>query len=269
MLGSRARGWRVLAGTTVGAAGLVLTTATQVSADPANYPTAYRFAGMPTVGALFHGPTDSGSHYCSASVVDSNSQDLILTAAHCVTGRGTSLVFVPDYRDGTDPYGLWDVTAAYADSAWISKQNSQDDFAFLRVKPGSGQKHTLQQEVGGNRLTINRSYKLRTRVVGYTEGNDDEPIRCTNGTYDYYRYVGFHCYGYVGGTSGGPFLVDINSSTDRGDVDGVIGGLHQGGCDNWTSYSSYFGPAVQSLYNTANAGQDPAGLPAPKSDGCP
>ena len=68
------------------------------------------FNGVPTVGALFF-TTGSGRHYCTASVVDSDTEDLVITAAHCVYGSGyaTHLEFVPGYQDGREPYGAWAV----------------------------------------------------------------------------------------------------------------------------------------------------------------
>jgi hypothetical protein len=41
------------------------------------------FNGVRTVGALFY-TTGSKAHFCTASVVDSATLNLILTAAHCV-----------------------------------------------------------------------------------------------------------------------------------------------------------------------------------------
>lgn len=39
----------------------------------------------PATGALFDGPAeDPGDHFCSASVVESTTGDLVVTAAHCV-----------------------------------------------------------------------------------------------------------------------------------------------------------------------------------------
>src|SRR5215467_15159468 len=45
-----------------------------------------------TIGPLFgHGVT--GTHHCTASVLDSPGGDLILTAAHCVAGSGAGMLF--------------------------------------------------------------------------------------------------------------------------------------------------------------------------------
>src|SRR5579859_3244814 len=75
---------------------------------------ALAFGGVATVGALF--PADATGlrtgcgHFCTASVVHSPSGDLAVTAAHCVTGGTSPVVFVPGYHDGIAPYGTWQVT---------------------------------------------------------------------------------------------------------------------------------------------------------------
>jgi Trypsin len=93
------------------------------------------FAGTPAVGALF--TTSDGRldrHFCSGSVLDSPNGDLVITAAHCVTGTSGTIDFVPGYDNGATPYGTWTVTKVYVDQAWSSAQNPDDDFAILQVR---------------------------------------------------------------------------------------------------------------------------------------
>jgi hypothetical protein len=61
----------------------------------------------------------------------------------------------------------------------------------------------------------------------------------------------FDCGGYANGTSGGPFLADVNPKTGQGAVIGVIGGYEQGGLTPQVSYSSVFGSNVAALYRAA------------------
>ena len=96
------------------------------------------FSGTPAVGALF---TMSGGrlgdHFCTASVVHSRGGDLLITAAHCLTGRPIGqpggIVFVPAFHDGESPYGSWQITAVFVDSAWSSRHDPDDDVAFLQA----------------------------------------------------------------------------------------------------------------------------------------
>jgi hypothetical protein len=95
-------------------AGLALAAAASASAA-AGGPTAAAAPRSLAVGALF-GLTARGtlgSHFCTATVVDSPRGDVVVTAAHCVSGwKAGSLAFVPGYRDGAAPRGIWNVAAA-------------------------------------------------------------------------------------------------------------------------------------------------------------
>ena len=58
---------------------------------------------------------------------------------------------------------------------------------------------------------------------------------------------------YPDGTSGSPFLVQMNQATGEGTVAGVIGGYQQGGDSPSVSYSIAFGSNVGTLYQSAAA----------------
>src|SRR5579875_3883750 len=77
------------------------------------------FNGVPTVGALFM-TNGLKRHFCTASVVNSLTADLVLTAAHCVYGSSpaTHIEFVPGYHDGLQPYGAWPVQTVTVASGW-------------------------------------------------------------------------------------------------------------------------------------------------------
>ena len=60
---------------------------TQTASPPPGTPTATSFGGVPTIGALFY-TTGSSAHFCTASVVDSKRENLIMTAAQCVYSNG-------------------------------------------------------------------------------------------------------------------------------------------------------------------------------------
>ena len=64
----------------------------------------------------------------------------------------------------------------------------------------------------------------------------------------------FDCGGYTDGTSGGPFLADVNAKTGQGKVIGVIGGYQQGGYTPAVSYSSVLGASAAAVYKAAVAG---------------
>jgi V8-like Glu-specific endopeptidase len=227
---------------------------------------AQTFAGTPTVGALFRSAS-TNSHSCTASVVHSSRGNVLLTAAHCISGTGAGYVFAPGFDHGDAPYGRWTVTAAYLDRAWLTRQDPHRDFAFLTVAPQliGGQSKQIERVTGGNRIRLRLHRGDSITVPAYPAGSDNGAITCTAPIGFRGVYPAFDCDPYVGGTSGSPFLL----RTARGTfVGGVIGGLHQGGCTSAVSYRPPFGQPAARAYARAAAGDAGDSAPAPGSDGC-
>ena len=247
--------------------GVAIPTAADASAPPGT-PTARAFDGIPTVGPLFPAGL-STPHACTASVLDSATADLIITAAHCLTGTASGWQFAPGYDRGRTPYGVWTVTAAYLDQRWVQRQDTQFDYAILRVghQQVKGQLRGLQDVTGGNELRLAPRIGLPITDVAYNAGINDQPITCTTPAYYTQRFPTFNCHGYVGGSSGSPWLARLPGSSKLA-VRGVIGGLHQGGCFDYTSYSPLFTAAARQLLQRAVAGGHSDVAPAAGSDGC-
>ena len=221
------------------------------------------------MGALFQGAWQSSPHFCTASVVNSPSGDVIATAAHCLSGNAKDLEFVPMYHDGLAPYGAWDVTGAYVSQRWTAHQDPQADFAFLTVgaQDAGGKERTVQGVVGGDPLVIGRPLPQATVVAGYPAGRGGQPVICLNQAVALRGYPSFRCGGFADGTSGGPWLADYNAQAGRGDLYGVTGGRHQGGCVSWVSFTSSFGADAMAVYERAATGEQgdvvPAARPVP------
>ncbi|MFH9348266.1 trypsin-like serine peptidase [Kitasatospora sp. NPDC017646] len=204
------------------------------------------------VGAVFT-RNAAGDHFCTASVVDSAGLNLVVTAAHCVwdpkIGQRSDLVFVPGYRNGDTPSGVWPLLAVTVDDGWKDHADPDVDVAFAVVQAQNGQQ--VQQVLGANKLGINRGYHVPVRVTGYP-GSSDVPITCANTTSEQSAsQLRIDCPDYTGGTSGSPWVTDFDPATRTGTVVGVIGGYQEGGNSPDTSYSSYFGDRVQALYDRA------------------
>lgn len=233
----------------------------------AKAPTATTFGGTPTVGALFV----SGLfplHICTASVVRSANRSVIVTAAHCIRGgTGEGYEFAPGFHDGKAPYGMWRVRSAYAAPGWIRHFNPHDDFAFLVVDPRTinGKVRRLQDVTGANRLGHTPAVGRKVSVVGYPLGIGGSPIHCTARVFRQGAFPGFHCNGFADGTSGGPWLATKHGVRH---VVGLIGGLHQGGCNAATSYSPPIGTAAHRALHRAGHGGRADHFPAPPGDGC-
>jgi V8-like Glu-specific endopeptidase len=225
--------------------------ATGHPAAPALNTRAWTSDGTPAVGALFT-TSRSGArarHFCSAAVVDSPAGDLLITAAHCLTGQG-QVVFVPGYAGGRAPYGAWTVTRVVLAPQWTSSADPDDDVAFLMVsQPQTGV--AIQRVTGGERLGTGPPPPGPVVVTGYPVGGDS-PVSCRN----YARLFSptqlvFRCGGFTSGTSGGPLLADVDAGTRLGTLIGVIGGYRQGGQTDAVSYAARLSATVAALYQTA------------------
>ena len=211
--------------------------------------------GTPAIGALFTSSGGKlGSHFCTASVINSPHGDLAITAAHCVTGTSGTIVFAPDYHNGVSPFGTWTVTKVYTDQAWQSSQNPNDDFAFLQLSK-SGSSTPVEDVTGAEQLATGTPAAGQTvDVIGYPDSSNT-PISCQNALKERMpNQLEFDCGGYTNGTSGGPFLTNVSSSTGQGTLIGLIGGYEQGGNTPQVSYSAVLGPNAAALYRTAVAG---------------
>jgi V8-like Glu-specific endopeptidase len=219
---------------------------------PRGIPTARQFNGVLTVGALFF-TTRRTVHFCTASVVDSTHEDLVITAAHCVYSGGfaSNIEFVPGFHSGREPRGAWVVKTITVATGWVRSQNQNLDFAFLAVAPPRGTRRPIQQVTGGLRLGISRPYRRPIEVVGYNN-TDSRPVECATHSFRFEaNQMEFYCHDFRDGTSGAPWIIHYDSRNGTGDVFGVIGGFEQGGLLEWASYSSYFGRPALDLYLVA------------------
>lgn len=107
---------------------------------------------------------------CSATVVDSETRDLIVTAAHCLVipgelsgGRGIvfadSVLFVPGYRNGAAPLGSYAGTELATPAAAAQSGDVSFDFGAVKLAPGSASGVPVQDALGARGIAFNRSAK--------------------------------------------------------------------------------------------------------------
>ena len=207
------------------------------------------------VGALFLHDS-SGDHFCTASVVDSPDRDLLVTAAHCLDGgphggARSDIVFIPGYRDGKAPYGIWTPARLVVAEGWASGADPDLDVGFVVLRPYHG--HAIQQVLGADTLDFDPGYRNLVQVTGYPASRD-RPITCQNWTTrQSATQLRFECGGFTGGTSGSPWLTGFDPAAGTGRIVGVLGGYEEGGSTAGISYSAYLGRAIRQLYSEATA----------------
>jgi V8-like Glu-specific endopeptidase len=223
---------------------------------PGQTPAAHAAQSALRVGALFE-HDETGEHFCTASVVDSPGEDLLITAAHCIndgdgSGYKQDIVFIPDYRNGAMPYGIWTPQRLIVAPQWADSADPDFDVGFIVLQPHDGQ--NIEQVLGANQLGHDAGYQNLVRVTGYPT-SADAPITCANWTSrQSATQLEFDCGGYTGGTSGSPWVTGFDPKTRTGTIVGVIGGYQQGGDTDSVSYSAYFGSGIYQLYEQAVVG---------------
>jgi V8-like Glu-specific endopeptidase len=231
--------------------------------QPADSRTAGPRAGL-RVGALFeHGA--AGNHFCTASVVSSPGKNLLITAAHCINGgKGSGgydsdIVFIPDYRDGQAPFGVWTPARLIVAPQWANSSDPDYDVGFVLLEPNHGR--DIEQVLGASRLGTDSGYQYLVHVTGYPD-SENVPITCVNWTSRFSdSQLKFECAGYTGGTSGSPWVAKFIAGSHTGTIVGVIGGYQEGGDTPSLSYSVRFGPAILALYRQAVTADAPVAEP--------
>jgi V8-like Glu-specific endopeptidase len=224
---------------------------------PERSASAHRAELSPRVGALFE-HNASGNHFCTASVVASPGRDLLITAAHCISGgKGggyrQDLVFIPGYRDGQAPYGIWTPAQLIVAPQWMKSSDPDFDVGFVVLKPHDGK--NIEEVLGANHLGIDPGYRNLVLVTGYP-ASVDAPISCSDWTSEQSpSQLRFDCGGFTGGTSGSPWITDFDRQTRTGTIVGVLGGYQEGGSTPDISYSAYLGSQIQALYRQAVAAE--------------
>ncbi|WP_038770696.1 trypsin-like serine peptidase [Burkholderia pseudomallei] len=197
-------------------------TTSQVNAYGDN--TQYYYPFRPA-GKLFFN-IGSASYLCSASLIK---RGVVVTAAHCVANFGqrqfySNWVFVPDYSNGSAPYGVWSAASATVmtsyydgtDSCAVSGIVCQNDVAVILLAPQGGSyagNSAGWYGYGWNGYGYNPSGLALIDQLGY-------PVALDSGVFmERNESQGYVSSGYsnntiigslmTGGSSGGPWLVNL------------------------------------------------------------
>ncbi len=212
-----------------------------------------------TTGKVFF--TLGGSDYvCSGSSVSSTNKDTVLTAGHCVhEGPGsfaTNFAFVPAYNNGSRPYGTFTARRLLTTNAWATRGDFNYDVGFALMNSLNGK--DLTDTVGGQGIAFNQARGKYMYSFGYPAASPydgQKLIHCYgtvfNDTYGNSNDQGMNC-NMTGGSSGGPWFYNFNTSTGTGTLNSV-NSFGYTGVPN-IMWGPYFGSTISSLYNTARSG---------------
>ena len=126
-----------------------------------------------------------GGYSCSATVVNSGSRSVILTAGHCVhdinVGWARHVMFVPAYLDDARPYGTWSARRLVATKGWIRSENFHGDYAAVKLDTSPG---VIGDVVGEEGLAWNLPREQLFQAIGYPFNRGDTQLmwNCVSGT---------------------------------------------------------------------------------------
>ena len=249
----------------------------RVNLTPALTDTSYPYRAA---GKLFF--IDGGTSYlCSASLIK---RGVVVTAAHCVADFGkkhaySNWQFVPAYRNGSAPYGVWTVREAVVLTSYYNGTDScssagvvcADDVAVLLLNP-SGTTYpgtsTGWYGYGYNGYGFTSSALTQISQLGYPVCLDNGLQMERNDSYGYRSPANSNdtvigtlmC----GGSSGGPWLVNLGvrptlTGTTAGtapDANMVVGVTSWGYSTNGpkeTGASAFTSTNIVALLNSACA----------------
>ena len=203
--------------------------------------------GASTFGRLYTSFGGVEEFVCSATVVHSNSGDIVVTAAHCVieldgsAELAQSVMFVPgDRNNGNEaPYGRWaavelvvpnefaDNALADADGNVTSLRGWTHDFAFLKMERRNGQ--SIQEVTGGQGIAFGVPIDSLTQI-GYPAAppyDGREEYMCASLEFTTDRQGGYsHACTMTPGSSGGGWLNSFDAAAGTGYLVGVTSTVH-------------------------------------------
>lgn len=227
-------------------------------------------AAAAAVGKIFF-TLDGDDYVCSGTLVGGKHPDVVLTAAHCVTGGpvradtapggrpqwATNWMFVPGFRDGVMPYGEYTARRFFVTPDWTGPGGSEQyDVAFVQVaaatlygKSGAAEPPPgLPVEFANSQhaVPLDQAYVFgypaeppyTGRYANYCAG----PVVASGGS------AQTPC-GMTAGDSGGPWLAGFSPRTGSGAV--VAVSTYKVSGNPRVLYGALLGPQARALYERA------------------
>jgi hypothetical protein len=209
---------------------------------------------LSTVGKVFLTNAAGQNLSCSGTAVASNNGSVVDTAGHCLYLYGgwmRNVVFCPQYDSGNTPYGCWAARDLEVPSDWINARPNDyhHDFGMFIVAPND--KGVLTDVIGGAGWAYNQSANQTFYAYGYPaappyDGQTRKSCEGLIGTTWQHgggNVVSIRC-GMTGGSSGGPWFIQINSKLYLNGHNDFTSSLQPG-----SMFSPYYDDTWYTLYD--------------------
>jgi len=211
---------------------------------------------LSTVGRVFLTNAAGQNLSCSGTAVASSNSSLVDTAGHCLYLNGSwmrNVIFCPQYDSGNTPYGCWAARDLEVPSDWINARPNDYHHDFGMFIVASNNEGVLTDIVGGAGWAYNQPANQTFYAYGYPaappfDGQTRKSCEGLIGTTWQHgggNVVSIRC-GMTGGSSGGPWFIQIN------------GKLYLNGHNDFTSslqpghmFSPYYDDTWYALYERA------------------
>jgi V8-like Glu-specific endopeptidase len=216
-------------------------------------------------GKVFFTKPGVGNFVCSGTVVNGVNDSTVVTAGHCLNDNGvwsTNFAFVPGYRDGQAPFGVWAASNLYATQPWVLAENLRYDFGSAVVARNSAGEE-LEDVVGARGIAFSQPVQQSYRSHGHPAGSPFNGSKLWACESDF----GFHDYPLP---NQGPATLAIGCNMTGGSSGGgwVINGQDVVSLNSYkytsqteVMYGPYFGTTAQAVFNLAQ-GAAPGASPA-------
>ena len=211
---------------------------------------------LSTVGKVFFTNAAGQDMTCSGTSVKSLNHSTVDTAGHCLYWNGDwvhNLIFCPLYENGSTPYGCWAARALEVPSDWIHARPNDyhHDFGMAIVSPNS--QGVLTDLVGGAGWAYNQPVNQPFSAYGYPAAYPfDGQTRqsCEDALGKTWQHgggtvVSIPC-NMTGGSSGGPWFIQISGHWYLNGHNDFTSGLHPG-----HMFSPYYDDTWYALYDKA------------------
>ena len=212
---------------------------------------------LKTVGRMFMVNAAGADTWCTATAVTSANRSVVMTAGHCVRRSASpdntnmSMVFVPAYSKGKQPYGAFAVRTVLTPRTF-AEEGTNDVAALVVDADKSGRR--LTDVVGETPVAFNRAVGGTISSFGYPATHPqlgEEVLRCVGTAKKENGQQVIPC-DMTGGSSGGPWLADFKEATGQGTLASVNSGLD--GFTPTKMYGEILGATARTMYERAERG---------------